>query len=174
MLKSWSKVIARPRRGRLPSTVRRAFSRFQKRFSASEGSSIVEIAVTMPLILLVMTGIFSFSIALYQKLELANAVATGGRYLASDRGDNNPCASTASQIYSAAPGMASSSLTLTFVLNGVSTGATCAGASGAANSNMVAGGTAEIEASYPCVLQVYGWSLGKSCNLTTQVVEVVQ
>ena len=46
--------------------------------SDSEGGALVEMAVTLPLIMLIMTGIFSFSMALYQKLQLAEAVAAAG------------------------------------------------------------------------------------------------
>ena len=51
----------------------------------------VETALVMPVILLLMTGIFSFSIALYQKLELAHGVASGARFLSTDKADVDPC-----------------------------------------------------------------------------------
>ena len=70
-----------------------------------------------------------------------------------------------------------SNLTLTFTINGVPTGATCPGASGAANANMVAGANAEISASYPCTLiffSAYGSSPSTTCNIKAAVVEVIQ
>jgi Flp pilus assembly protein TadG len=137
--------------------------------SGEEGNALVEIAVTMPIILLVMTGIFCFSIVLYQKLELAEAVSTGGRFLAVDRGDTDPCASTAAKIYAAAPGLTQSKITLTFVLNGTSySGATCSG-----TTNMVSGGTAKVSATYPCKFSVYGSNFG-TCSIGEGANEVVQ
>ncbi len=141
--------------------------------SDSRGSALVEIALTLPLIMVLMTGIFSFSIALYQKLELAEAISVGGRFIAVDRGDTDPCKSTAAQIYSSAPTLSSANITLTFTLNGTPTGATCPGTAGLANANMTPGGTALITASYACTLAVYGFSY-PGCTLRTEISEVVQ
>jgi Flp pilus assembly protein TadG len=135
------------------------------------GSSLVETAVALPVILLLMTGIFSFSIALHQKLTLAEAVSNGGRVLASERGDTDPCAKTTSAIYAAAPTLSQSNMTLTYTLNGVSEGTGTTSCSG--TTNMVAGGNAEIVATYPISISVYGKSFG-SFPLTTQITEVVQ
>jgi Flp pilus assembly protein TadG len=142
--------------------------------SENEGSALVEIAVTLPVVMLIMTGLFSFSIALYQKLQLAEAISAGGRVLAVDRGDTDPCKTAATAIYAAAPGLAQGSINLTFVLNSVTTNAaTCPGTSGAANPNMTSGGSAQIQATYPCTLMVYSKSFG-ACSMQTAVTEVVQ
>jgi Flp pilus assembly protein TadG len=138
---------------------------------SEEGGALVETAVTLPLIMMIMTGIFSFSIAIYQKLQLAEAVSNGGHYLAVDRGDTDPCKTVANAIYSAAPGLSQSSMSLTFTINGGgSTGPTCASSA----SSMVSGGTAEIQASYPCTLSVYGMNFASNCSLQTQITEIVQ
>ena len=132
----------------------------------------------MPIVLLVLTAIFFFSIALFQKMQLAEAVSIGGRYLAVDRGDTDPCKSTATQIYSAAPGFTQSKLTLTFTLNGVVTnGASCPGTSGLANANMVSGGAAQVQATYPCTLSffpAFGHTPSTTCSLTSRITELVQ
>jgi Flp pilus assembly protein TadG len=140
------------------------------------GGALVEMAVAMPIMMIMLTGIFSFSMALYQKLQLSEAISNGGRYLATSRGQVDPCALTTSSIYSAAPGLSQANLNLTFTLNGVSYGSgvtTCPGASSTANSNMVAGGTAQIQATYPCTLSVYGMKFA-SCTLASQITENVQ
>jgi Flp pilus assembly protein TadG len=142
----------------------------------SEGGALVEMAVTLPIVMAVMTGIFSFSMALYQKLELCEAMSNAGRLLATDRGDTNPCNTATTAFYAAAPGLSHSSLTLTYTLNGNSYGSgttTCAGSNGTANSNMVSGGTAEIQATYACSLGVYGMK-AMSCSLQSGITEVVQ
>lgn len=143
----------------------------------SEGGALVEIAVTLPLILLLMTGIFSFSVALYQKLSLAEAISNGGRVLALERLDTDPCAVTAKAIYAAAPGLDSTKMSLTIVLadtSGTTTGTYTTGTcSGAGKSAMSQGGTAKITATYPCTLGVYGVNYA-GCTLTSQITEVVQ
>jgi Flp pilus assembly protein TadG len=139
---------------------------------------MVETALAMPIILMVLTGIFFFSMAIYQKLALAEAVSVGGRFLSVDRGDTNPCSSATSKIVAAAPGLTASSMSFTYTLNGVATsGTSCPGSAGAANANMVAGGNAQIYVTYPCVLRYYpafGNSFAGSCTLHAGVVEVVQ
>jgi len=135
------------------------------------GGALVETAVSLPVILLLMTGIFSFGIALYQKLALAEAVSAGGRVLAAERGDTDPCQTTTNAIYGAAPTLSRSNLTISYVLNGVAVGTgvtTCSG-----TTNLVNGGTAQIIATYPTTIGVYGKNWG-SFNLGTQITEVVQ
>jgi Flp pilus assembly protein TadG len=137
--------------------------------SSEKGSSLVETAIVMPLLLLLMTGIFSFSMVIYQKLQLAEAVSTGARFLAIDRGDNDPCAATATKIYNAAPGLTKSKITLSFVLNGTTySGATCSG-----TTNMVSGATAQVTATYPCSFTVYGANFG-ACSLSSSTSEAIQ
>lgn len=142
----------------------------------SEGSALVEMAVTLPIMMAVMTGIFSFSIALYQKLQLAEAVSNAGHVLATDRGDNDPCNTATNAIYAAAPGLAHANLTLTYTLNGHAYAAgttSCAASGGAANSYMVANGSAQIQATYTCSLAVYGMHY-TSCSVQSQITEDVQ
>jgi Flp pilus assembly protein TadG len=141
-----------------------------------QGSALVEMGLALPVVLLLMTGIFSFSSALYQKLQLAQAVGNAGRMLAVDRGDDDPCKTATAAIYSAAPGLSQNSISLTYVLGGVNYGAgvtSCPGSGGTANANMTAGGSAQVIATYPCALQVYGVKYA-ACSLGTQVTEVVQ
>jgi Flp pilus assembly protein TadG len=139
------------------------------RNGTEEGSALVETALVLPIIFLLMTGIFSFSIALYQKLELAQAVGSGVRFLATDRADPDPCAATAARIYASAPTLTKTSIGLTFVLNGTSySGATCNG-----TTQMISGKTAQITATYPCTLSAYGMSFS-ACGLSESVTEVLQ
>ncbi len=136
-----------------------------------QGGALVEMAVSMPMILLLMTGIFSFSIALHQKLALAEAVSAGGRVLAVERGDTDPCKTTTKAIYAAAPSLSQSNMTINYVLNGVAVGSgvtTCAN-----TTDLVTGGNAQITATYPTNVSVFGRNLG-TFNLTTNITEVVQ
>jgi Flp pilus assembly protein TadG len=151
----------------IPSAVARGIRRSRR----TEGGALVEMAVTLPLLLIIMTGIFSVSVAMYQKLLLTEAVSTGGRYLAADRGiDVNPCTATSTAIQNAAPTLAAGSFSITYTLNGVASGSTCNG-----TSNLVAGKSAQINVTYPCTLMWYGTtkSFG-GCTLGAQIVEQVQ
>ncbi len=153
------------------------------------GGALVEMALVMPIMLAMLTSIFSFSVVLYQKLQLGEAVSNAGRVMALERGDTDPCATTANAIYAAAPALAKSSMTLTFTLGGsnsggsVSGGTSYGGTKGTAPSCVAAGNggsaalqsgwPAQIQATYPCSFFVYNTKLG-ACSVTTQVTEVIQ
>lgn len=137
----------------------------------TRGGALVETAVTMPIILLVMTGIFSFSVALHQKLALAEAVSAGGRVLAVERGDTDPCQKATDAIYAAAPTLSRSNMTISYTLNGVAVGS---GVTNCANTpNMVTNGAAQIVATYPISVGIYGKNFG-NLSLQTQISEAIQ
>jgi Flp pilus assembly protein TadG len=153
------------------------------------GGALVEMALVTPILLAVLTSIFSFSVVLYQKLQLGESISNAGRVMALERGDTDPCATTANAIYAAAPALAKSNLTLTFVLGGTNTNGTVSGGTtyggtkgtapsctNAGNGGAVAlqsGWPAQVQASFPCSFFVYNDKLG-SCSITTQVTEVIQ
>lgn len=143
--------------------------------SNQEGSAVIEMAVTLPLVMLIMTGIFSFSMSLYQKLQLAEAVSNAGHMLAVDRGDHDPCATATNAIYNAAPGLSRTSLTIAITLNGnPETSSSCPGSGTTSpNTDLAEGSNALIQVSYPSSLSVYGRNFG-GFDLVSQVTEVVQ
>ena len=145
--------------------------------SNTRGSALVEMAVALPPVLLVITGVAAFSIALAQKLELAEAVSNGGRYLATARGVNDPCTKAYQAVDAAAPTLNPSNISLTITLGGVQTGPSaspsCPGSSGQPNANMAQGGNATISATYTCSIHAYGFTY-PGCNLATSLTEVVQ
>jgi Flp pilus assembly protein TadG len=148
-----------------------------KRFVSAEsaGSALVEMAITLPVMLAIMTGIFSFSVALWQKEQLAEAVGNGGRQLAVSRGVTDPCQVATNAIYGAAPGLNSSKITLTYTIG--TSAATTANSCPSNSSSMTSGGSAEIQASYPCmlnILNIWSKSMVGQCTLYSQVTEVVQ
>lgn len=151
--------------------------RSRKGLASSEfGGALVEMALALPIMLMMLTGIFTFATALYQKLQLAEALSSGGRVLAADRGDVDPCKTATSAIVSAAPGLSATNITLTYTIGGNNYGSgttSCPGAGNTANAEMTAGGTAQIQATYPCALSVYGMQF-TSCSLGTEITENVQ
>jgi Flp pilus assembly protein TadG len=146
----------------------------------NEGSSLVEMALTLPVVLIIMTGIFAFSIALNQRLQLTEAVSAGGRVLALDRGqDADPCTKVSNVIYAAAPGLAKANMTISFTLNTTTTTGTkgtttaCDASGTNPNPNLILGDNATIVATYPCTLIWYKTNFG-ACTLTSQITEQVQ
>jgi Flp pilus assembly protein TadG len=153
------------------------------------GGALVEMALALPIMLMLLTGIFSFSMALYQKLQLSEAISNAGRILALERGNGDPCLDTSNAIYAEAPGLAKSNLTLSFVLGGTNTSGTvtggttytaakgtaptCTAAGNGGGAALQAGWPAQIQATYPCTFSIYGASLG-SCSIGSKVTEVIQ
>jgi Flp pilus assembly protein TadG len=154
-----------------------------------QGGALVEMALVLPIMLAMLTSIFSFSVVLYQKLQLGEAVSNAGRVMALERGDTDPCATTANAIYAAAPALAKANMTITFTLGGTNTGGSvtggtsyggtkgtapsCTAAGNGGAAALQAGWPAEVQATYPCSWFVYNAKLG-SCSVTTQVTEVIQ
>lgn len=143
-----------------------------------QGQSVVEFALTLPILLLVVTGITTFGIAMTNYVQLTESANVGGRALAISRNQVlDPCATAASAIQGAAPMLKSSSLSYSFVLNGAAfSGSTCSSPnvnSGAAG-DLVQGQPATLTVTYPCVLKVYGVNYAPSCVLTAKTTELVQ
>ena len=138
--------------------------------SDSEGGALVEMAVTLPILMLILTGIVSFSFTLYQKLQLAEAVSNAGHYLATARGDSDPCAKAIQAVIAGAPGLASSSMNITLSDNGSALATSCPSSAGSA---LTRGDVAQVTASYPTGLAIYGWRY-TTFNLGSQITEVVQ
>lgn len=163
--------------------------RFCRILCGDRGGALVETAIVLPIMLLMVTGIFTFSITLHQKLQLSEAVSNGGRFLAADAGDTDPCAATAAAIYAAAPGLSQSNMTITFIIGGTNTGGTVSGgttytaAKGSTPSctamgkngatPMQSGWPAQIQVTYPSSLSMYGAAM-RSLDLSSQITEVVQ
>ena len=143
-----------------------------------DGQALIEFAVTVPLLLLVVTGILTFGIALNNYLMLTQATGVAARTLAVNRGQTlDPCSTVATAVMAAGPTLNSSNLTFNIVLNGTPfSGTSCASAStstGAAG-DMVQGTPAKVTVTYPCKLAVYGARPLSSCTLTAQTTEAME
>ena len=140
------------------------------------GQAAVEIAFTLPLLLLVVTGILAFGLTLNNYMMLTDSVSVAGRQIAISRGNTtDPCATAVTAVTTAAPNLKPSKLSYTLTLNGTAyTGTSCSSSStttGAAG-NLVQGSDATLNVTYPCTLGVYGMHL--TCSLAAQVTEIVQ
>jgi Flp pilus assembly protein TadG len=152
-------VAARPMGGRARAALARG----------DEGGALVEIALIVPALLGVMTGIITFGIAFSNQLTLTQAVGSAGQYLAQIRtSSTNPCADVFTALKNAAPGLTSANITLTTTLNGnVNNGTTCSGK----QTQLVQGSPVSVYATYPCSLSIYGITFAGSCQLTAKVTE---
>jgi Flp pilus assembly protein TadG len=139
--------------------------------SKQRGQSLIEFTLVMPMMFVLVTGMLSFGIAMHDFLVLTNSVNAGAQVLGMSRGQTtDPCSAAYGAIHGAAPSLTPANLTLTFVINGTTySGTSCT--SGAAG--MAQGTTAQVTASYPCRLGIYGLAV-PSCNLQAQTSELIQ
>lgn len=135
------------------------------------GQSFVEFTLVAPMLLVIMTGMVSFGLAIWSGLRLENGVIQAAQLMAISRGQTtDPCATGYNAITNAAPNL-STGLSATFVINGTTYAATNTCTSGTAN--MVQGQSVRITATYPCTIAV-PWLTVPSCQLKSQVTEVIQ
>jgi Flp pilus assembly protein TadG len=140
--------------------------------SDETGGSLVEFSLCLPVLLMLVTGMMSFGIAINNYMTLSNAVEVGARQLAISRGQvTDPCSTISSTISSASPLLKSASLGYTFTINGTAyPGTTCT----AGAAQLVQGTAAQIQVTYPCTLSFYGKNLLPGCTLQAQTTELVQ
>ncbi len=136
-----------------------------------EGNALLEMALIMPALLGLVTGICAFGITFSNQLTLTQAVGSAGQYLSQYRPlkKTDPCADTFTQLTNAAPNLNSANISMTISINGIQkSGNTCSGA----QTNFGTGGVdVSVYATYPCSLAIYGVKLGSGCQLSAKVTE---
>jgi Flp pilus assembly protein TadG len=154
-------------RGKATSSIRQRVRTLLR--GGEEGSALVEIALTMPMLLAVLTAICTFGVGFNNELTLTSAVGAGAQYLQLIRTTtSDPCADTLTAIENAAPNLTPSSITLSFNLNGTQvSGNSCSGD----QSYLVEGEPVTVTAKYPCALSVYGTKFTNACQLSAKVTE---
>jgi Flp pilus assembly protein TadG len=156
-----------------------------------DGSSLIEFAVCLPPLMLLMTGIFAFGIAMGNYVMLTNACSAGAMQLAISRGqlaqpNYDPCALAVSAVEAAAPSLTTANMKFMVTLNTTTypTGAnptpaanlSCASTSettGAA-ANLIQTDPVTVTVTYPCSLAVYKANNFPNCVLTAKASEAVQ
>jgi hypothetical protein len=117
-------------------------------------------------------GIIVFGVTYNHYLELTGGTSSSAQLLSLSRGEtSDPCATTVGAFEAAAPGLAKTSLTFSYNINGTAySGTTCSGA----QSKLVAGGTVQVNVSYPCNVSFMGMNPVPNCTLKGQDQERIQ
>jgi len=158
-----------------------------------DGSTVAEMALVMPILLVVLTGVFSFGVALNQYLVLTNAVNNGARAFAmsapSEDGNtsiapsSDPCKYAQTAIQNAATTLTSSNLSYTITYttykgnpSGTGTSSTLANATASPSCSTLAmyqQDVVQIQVTYPITPVLYGWA-SKQLSLSATSTEMVQ
>lgn len=141
------------------------------------GQALVEMAICLPVLLLIVMGLCMFGIAMNNYIALTAATSSGTRALSVNRGGtSDPCQLVSSTVPASAPLLKSASLTYSLALTpsggttATYTGTTCTGAV----SNLLSGATAKVTVTYPCNLAVLKQNFAVGCTLTAVDSELVQ
>jgi Flp pilus assembly protein TadG len=127
---------------------------------AEDGTSLVEFAITLPLMMTVLTGSASFCMALYSFQQLGNATSATAQQLAAEQGlITDPCATAVTTVIAALPNWTASKLTYTVTITNSSGTATKFGPT-TGSSFTCTSGAADMAANEPVVVTVsyaYTW-----------------
>lgn len=142
------------------------------------GTALIELAFTIPVLMLLFTGICSFGIYLEQDMQLTDAVNVAGKQLAISRGNaTDPCNLVYNMVTASAPLLNPASMTFTFSFNGNAySGTTCSSASNStgAAGNLIQGDPAMIDVQYPCNFTTWYGNLVPGCTIESKITEMVQ
>lgn len=85
-----------------------------------EGTQLVELAFVAPIMMIMLTGVASFAMALYSYQQLGYTVSTAAQYVATEAGiataGFDPCASVVTQVTTALPGWTPGNFTYTVAI----------------------------------------------------------
>jgi Flp pilus assembly protein TadG len=85
-----------------------------KHAKGEEGTSLVELALTLPILLMLLTGAASFSLGLYSLQELGSATTSAVQLVAADQGlVTDPCETAAAAVEGSLPNWSTTKLTFT-------------------------------------------------------------
>lgn len=151
----------------LPKSAPRKWRRWMR--MGETGSALVEVALTFPMLMVLVTGIAAFGVGFNNQIVLTNATATGAQYLQLIRtSSTDPCKDTLTAIQNSAPNLTPASISLSFILDGTTvSGNSCPGD----QVDLVQGQPVTVTAKYPCVLPIYATKFGTGCQLTATITE---
>ena len=133
------------------------------RLRGEEGGALMEFAVTLPLLMTVLTGVASFAMAFYSLQQLGNAASGAVQLVATDQGlITDPCNTAMTSITGALAGWKPGNFTYTMVItDSTSTAHTYSSTnSGGTTSFTCTAGAAEEASNEPITLTVsyaYTW-----------------
>jgi hypothetical protein len=155
--------------------------------SGGDGSALVETAVVLPLLMTLMLGMFSLTMALYSYQKLGYATFAGAEELGESRGlFSDPCYQATQTIVSGLPGFTASNLTIVMTITGSSgatpytftgtvangSGCTAAGTGGSSGTQLTANEPATVAVSYAYTWFPM-WAANLSGNLVTSETVIV-
>ena len=148
------------------------------------GQSLVETALSLPILATLILGIFQCGIMFNNYIQLTNAAGVGADYLQTLDGSatiTDPCAATFTAVTNAAPTLTVGNVTVTVILDNTPTYASTTKYSGTGSlkcsgdlGELVRGSPATVTVSYPASLMIYGRNFLATSATISQTVTVYE
>ena len=123
--------------------------------------------------MLLVLGIIKGGILYNNYLQLTDAVRTGARELAIERGQADPCGDSATQVTTAASGLNTSQISMAMTVSPPTTTYTTPPTAGTCPT-LISGNAATLSATYPCDLSFMGINFVPGCSLHASATERVE
>jgi Flp pilus assembly protein TadG len=143
---------------------------------SSSGQAAVEFAFVAPMMIILILAILVFGLAFDQYLALTFATNAATQQLAISRGQTtDPCKTTSQAAYSAAPQLAQANIKFSILLgtNTIASNAANPSCSGS-QQYLVQSDAAQVTATYPCNLKIFGANPVPNCTLSAQSTMAIQ
>lgn len=133
---------------------------------SERGQALIEFALTLPVFCTLLVGTIKGGMVFNNWVILTNAVSVGARTLAISRSTSgatgaDACQAARTSLVNAAAGLSSANITVTWSVTNSCT-------------NLAAGSSATLTATYPCNLSIMGVNFSPSCTLTARTTERVE
>ena len=129
-----------------------------------EGQAVIEMALILPVLLLLIAGIVKFGLVYNNHIILTDSVRVGSRQLALGRGLPDACAPAVKRLKDSAENLDTSKIVVAAPIFG-----------GTSSCNtMFQGDASTISATYPCELTVFGIDFFPNCRLKASATEAVE
>jgi Flp pilus assembly protein TadG len=126
------------------------------------GSALFELALSLPILAILLVGIIKSGILFYDYITLADAVAVGARTLATSRGVSTACTSAETAVTNAATDLVASKITPTVSFPSSNTHSDSC-------TTLYPGDAVEVQATYPCDLTIpFLGNVWPGCTLTSE------
>jgi Flp pilus assembly protein TadG len=133
---------------------------------AERGQAVVEFALVIPVLMLIVVGIFKFGTLYTNYTQLIDATRSSARQFAIERGQGDPCGDAVGRLAAAAGGLNTSNITAKLTLEGNANTYTYAGNAGSGTCpTLVSGSAATVSTSYPCDLNILGVNFFPGCTI---------
>lgn len=157
---------------------------FRLLFSGKEeGGALVEFAVVLPMMMVLITGMFSFGVVLNNYMVLTTSIGNGSRALALSRGQttpalaaSDPCAYAVQVAQSSGPALNPKGMSFNIswtTINSAGTSVTTKYTNSCPGLSMNQGDTVQVSGSYAVNMLIFGVKPG-ALNMTASAAELVE